>query len=64
MATSARRNWADHVRGGALAGAHFLMEESPQQLTVLVTPFLTDAFRRQPERDDKLHASQSPHNPL
>jgi haloacetate dehalogenase len=39
------RNWADHVKGGALAGGHFLMEESPQQLTALLRPFLADACR-------------------
>jgi surfactin synthase thioesterase subunit len=63
LTTSAWRNWADHVRA-ALAGGHFLMEESPHQLTTLVTPFLMDAFRRQPERGGKLNASQNPHDPL
>jgi haloacetate dehalogenase len=43
------RNWADRVNGGALAGGHFLMEESPQELTALIKPFLTDAFRRELE---------------
>jgi haloacetate dehalogenase len=43
------RTWADDVDGGALAGGHFLMEGSPQELTALIKPFLKDAFRRQPE---------------
>jgi haloacetate dehalogenase len=43
------RNWSDRVNGGALAGGHFLMEGSPQELTALVRPFLKEAFRGQPE---------------
>jgi hypothetical protein len=40
--------WADHVNGGALAGGHVMMEDSPQELTTLVRRFLTDAFRQEP----------------
>ena len=32
--------WADRVEGGALAGGHFLMEESPRVLGARLTPFL------------------------
>jgi haloacetate dehalogenase len=39
------RNWADRVSGGALAGGHFLMEESPQDLIAVMMPFLRKAFR-------------------
>jgi haloacetate dehalogenase len=41
------RSWADHVSGGALAGGHFLMEGSPRELTALVGPFLSNAFRQE-----------------
>jgi haloacetate dehalogenase len=34
------RGWADHVEGRALSGGHFLMEESPEDLTALLVPFL------------------------
>jgi haloacetate dehalogenase len=40
------RQWADRVNGGALAGGHFLMEESPKELTGLVRVFLTSAFKQ------------------
>lgn len=39
------RRWADQINGGTLAGGHFLMEGSPQELTALVRPFLKKAFR-------------------
>jgi haloacetate dehalogenase len=39
------RRWADRVDGGPLAGGHFLMEESAQELTPLVRAFLTSALR-------------------
>jgi haloacetate dehalogenase len=32
--------WADDVRGHALVGGHFLMEESPTDLVALLVPFL------------------------
>jgi haloacetate dehalogenase len=35
------RNWADRVVGTALAGGHFLMEGSPQEVTALIRAFLT-----------------------
>jgi haloacetate dehalogenase len=38
------RRWADSVSGGPLAGGHFIMEESPQELIVRLRPFLTHAF--------------------
>ena len=44
------RQWADRVDGGALPGGHFMMEESPQKVVALLRPFLTAAFRQQPER--------------
>ena len=34
------RGWADRVSGTAIAAGHFLMEESPQELAALLTPFL------------------------
>ncbi len=34
------RKWADNVRGRALAGGHFLMEESPRDLASSLLPFL------------------------
>jgi haloacetate dehalogenase len=39
------RNWANQVSGRALGGGHFLMEESPQEVTALLMPFLATAFR-------------------
>jgi haloacetate dehalogenase len=39
------RQWAARVDGRVLAGGHFLMEESPQEITAVVRPFLTAAFR-------------------
>jgi haloacetate dehalogenase len=44
------RTWAERVRGKPIPGGHFLMEESPQQLSALLTPFLTDVFRSEPAR--------------
>jgi haloacetate dehalogenase len=41
------RKWADDVEGHALTGGHFLMEESPQDLTALLVPFLAQAFDRE-----------------
>jgi haloacetate dehalogenase len=41
------RTWGDDVDGRALAGGHFLMEESPQELTALVKSFLTGAFQQE-----------------
>jgi haloacetate dehalogenase len=38
------RRWADQVDGGAPAGGHFMMEESPQALTALIRTFLNDSF--------------------
>jgi haloacetate dehalogenase len=38
------RNWADRVSGGAIAGGHFMMEESPRQVLAELEPFLTNAF--------------------
>jgi haloacetate dehalogenase len=35
------RAWADRVEGGPLAGGHFLMEESPQEVTPRLRSFLT-----------------------
>ena len=35
------RRWADEVEGRALTAGHFLMEESPEELTALLVPFLT-----------------------
>jgi haloacetate dehalogenase len=40
------RQWADDVQGSALAAGHFLMEESPDQLTALLVPFLSKYARR------------------
>jgi haloacetate dehalogenase len=40
------RKWADDVGGHALTAGHFLMEESPQELTALLVPFLAQAFDR------------------
>jgi haloacetate dehalogenase len=40
------RKWADDVIGGALAGGHFVMEDSPQELASWVRPFLTNAFQQ------------------
>jgi haloacetate dehalogenase len=34
------RNWADQVDGRALAGGHFLMEESPQEIAAALASFL------------------------
>jgi haloacetate dehalogenase len=42
------RNWADNASGGALAGGHFLMEESPRELLALLLPFLADACSGEP----------------
>jgi haloacetate dehalogenase len=39
------RGWADSVSGCAIAGGHFMMEESPQKTTALLMPFLSEAFR-------------------
>jgi haloacetate dehalogenase len=36
------RNWAGQVGGGALAGGHFMMEESPEDLAAVLMPFLRD----------------------
>jgi haloacetate dehalogenase len=44
------RQWADRVDGDASPGGHFMMEESPQKVVALLRPFLTAAFRQQPER--------------
>jgi haloacetate dehalogenase len=41
------RKWADDVDGRALTAGHFLMEESPQELTALLVPFLAQAFDRE-----------------
>jgi haloacetate dehalogenase len=41
------RTWADHVEGRALPAGHFLMEESPRDLTALLLPFLANAFDRE-----------------
>jgi haloacetate dehalogenase len=38
------RNWADQVSGRPLASGHFLMEESPRELTAVLMPFLTRAI--------------------
>ena len=35
--------------GGALAGGHFMMEESPRELATWLRPFLTNAFRQELE---------------
>jgi haloacetate dehalogenase len=43
------RQWADDVTGGALAGGHFMMEESPRELATWLRPFLTNAFRQELE---------------
>ena len=43
------RTWAHDVDGRALAGGHFLMEGSPQEMKALMRPFLKEAFREQPE---------------
>jgi haloacetate dehalogenase len=43
------RRWADDVDGRSLAGGHFMIEESPQELSALVTPFLKDALRNELE---------------
>jgi haloacetate dehalogenase len=43
------RTWADDVSGDALAGGHFLMEESPRELSDLIRPFLMGAVQRQPD---------------
>jgi haloacetate dehalogenase len=40
------RRWADDVGGRALAVGHFLMEESPQELTALIRPFLMNALQQ------------------
>ena len=37
------RGWADRVTGHAIAGGHFMMEESPQEVTGALLPFLTNA---------------------
>jgi haloacetate dehalogenase len=42
--TAIWRKWADNVQGHALAGGHFLMEESPQELATLLVPFLATAL--------------------
>jgi haloacetate dehalogenase len=34
------RTWANRVAGGPLAGGHFLMEESPQEVTATLATFL------------------------
>jgi haloacetate dehalogenase len=41
------RRWAHDVEGRALRAGHFLMEESPEELTALLSPFLTNAFGRE-----------------
>src|SRR5690606_19498951 len=38
------RRWAHDVEGRALTAGHFLMEESPEELTALLVPFLTNAI--------------------
>lgn len=43
-------NWADDVTSGALAGGHFMMEESPRELATWMTPFLANAFHHELER--------------
>jgi haloacetate dehalogenase len=42
------RRWANEVDGGALAGGHFMMEESPQALTALIRTFLNDSMVKRP----------------
>lgn len=41
------RRWAHDVEGRALTAGHFLMEESPEELTALLVPFLTKALDRE-----------------
>lgn len=44
------RDWADRVSGGAIAGSHFMMEESPREVLAAVDPFLVEAFDVDPGR--------------
>jgi haloacetate dehalogenase len=37
-------DWGERVYGQAIAGGHFMMEESPQKIVSLLTPFLSNAF--------------------
>jgi haloacetate dehalogenase len=45
------RVWAERVDGRALAAGHFLMEQSPREVTAVLRPFLTGAFRQEPVRE-------------
>jgi haloacetate dehalogenase len=38
------RNWASHVEGEPIAGGHFLMEESPREITPTLAAFLSRSF--------------------
>jgi haloacetate dehalogenase len=49
------RDWADDVHGCAIAGGHFMMEESPRKITALLEPFLRNAFHHhQPARTERV----------
>ena len=41
------RDWADDVNGCAIAGGHFMMEESPRRIAGLLEPFLSAALHGQ-----------------
>ena len=40
------RTWASQVEGGPVAGGHFLMEESPREITPTLAAFLSRSFTR------------------
>ena len=37
-------DWGDRVSGQPIASGHFMMEESPQRIVSLLTPFLSNTF--------------------
>lgn len=42
------RRWADDVSGGPLAAGHFMMEESPDEVSARLRPFLAHALAEHP----------------
>jgi haloacetate dehalogenase len=44
------RVWADHVDGVSVAGDHFLMEESPREVTAALASFLARTIAAKPSR--------------